>query len=438
MQEVTGKPVSGTAMTRFFRRPFWVAAAFTNSSGPGRYLLASMLVFSTLSGCGGGGGDSGGGATVTNAAPAAVSPSSSGPNVQPVVVDAGPTGRSVNVLFTAVTVCMPGNPSACQTIDHVIVDTGSSGLRLLSDVVTLPLPKASVNGNQPLLNCVQFLDQSYLWGPVANADLFISGERAPNLPLQLAGDSSFPAAPATCATSGIARHSLATLGAKGVLGIGTQRQDCGTFCASRIANGFYYAFTGSALTGTAVSTALQLQQPVSLFNVNNNGSTISLPAVPDRGASSVAGALVFGLGTLPNNSTFSPTVLPLNSSGFFTTTVAGRSYPRAFLDSGTNGFFFGTAEFPVCAGGWYCPAVTTVLLATNTAVNGVSGVVNLVVANAASLFANNSVRAFNNLAAPVGDSTSFGFGIPFFYGRNVSSAIEGKPTHQGVGPYVAY
>ena len=52
-------------------------------------------------------------------------------NVLPIVVDAGPTGNYANGAFATVTVCAPGT-SSCQTIDHVLVDTGSVGLRLLA------------------------------------------------------------------------------------------------------------------------------------------------------------------------------------------------------------------------------------------------------------------------------------------------------------------
>ena len=54
-------------------------------------------------------------------------------NVQAVVVDSGPTlnGQPIGAndeLFTTVTICVPGT-TTCQSIDHVLVDTGSSGLR---------------------------------------------------------------------------------------------------------------------------------------------------------------------------------------------------------------------------------------------------------------------------------------------------------------------
>src|SRR3954471_11705643 len=77
-------------------------------------------------------------------------------NVQPIVVNAGPANNYANGLFTSVTVCVPGT-SSCQTIDGVLVDTGSSGLRLLSSVLTLSLPQQTSNGN-PVVECNQFVD----------------------------------------------------------------------------------------------------------------------------------------------------------------------------------------------------------------------------------------------------------------------------------------
>ncbi|MDY7573075.1 DUF3443 family protein [Actimicrobium sp. CCI2.3] len=61
------------------------------------------------------------------------------------------------------------------------------------------------------------------------------------------------------------------------------------------------------------------------------------------------------------------------------------------------------------------------------------------VANAHTLFANNptySVSAF--LAGLNSDSISFDWGLPFFYGRSVYTAIESKGVSGSVGPFVAY
>ena len=89
-------------------------------------------------------------------------PTSAASNVAPLIVDSGPTGLSeANIAYTTVTVCVPGNapPSSnCQDIDHVQVDTGSSGLRLGSSIVSVSLPHNNDSGGNPLDECLIFLD----------------------------------------------------------------------------------------------------------------------------------------------------------------------------------------------------------------------------------------------------------------------------------------
>jgi hypothetical protein len=94
-------------------------------------------------------------------------------NVVSVTVSGGPTNNAVNVLYTTVTVCLPGT-STCQTIDNIQVDTGSYGLRILAPVLTLTFPVAKLNGSA-LVECTTFVD-GYSWGPVTLADVQISGE----------------------------------------------------------------------------------------------------------------------------------------------------------------------------------------------------------------------------------------------------------------------
>src|SRR5450432_2299563 len=141
-------------------------------------LLGTVGVL-VLVGCGGGGGGS------DNSAPTL--------NVQPTSVDAGPADIP-NLLFTSVTVCAPGNTSNCQTIDHIQVDTGSSGLRLIASVLaptlTAALRQQVDPGGNPLVECAQFAD-GYSWGPVKVADVQIAGERAASLPMQIIGDAAF-------------------------------------------------------------------------------------------------------------------------------------------------------------------------------------------------------------------------------------------------------
>ena len=95
---------------------------------------------------------------------------------------------------------------------------------------------------------------------------------------------------------------------------------------------------------------------------------------------------------------------------------------------------------------FYCPQPplsTLNLFATNQGTNGATSTVNFQVTNAQQLFAvNPSFTAFRNLAGSDSDSDSladtFDWGLPFFYGRSVFNAIEGRNTPGGLGPYVAY
>lgn len=118
----------------------------------------------------------------------------------------------------------------------------------------------------------------------------------------------------------------------------------------------------------------------------------------------------------------------------------------SYLDSGSNAVFFldqGTTGISLCPGDmniFYCPTVTTNLNAAVTGV-GTSANVRFSVANAGQLAARNF--AFNNLAGPMGgypdpQQPSFDWGLPFFFGRSVFTAIEDKPTPAGSGPYFAF
>jgi hypothetical protein len=69
--------------------------------------------------------------------------------------------------------------------------------------------------------------------------------------------------------------------------------------------------------------------------------------------------------------------------------------------------------------------------------NGNSTVVHIGIANAETEFTS-SRQAFDNVAGP--NPGSFDWGMPFFFGRNIYTAIEGVPPPSGVpaGPFWAY
>jgi uncharacterized protein DUF3443 len=132
----------------------------------------------------------------------------------------------------------------------------------------------------------------------------------------------------------------------------------------------------------------------------------------------------------------------LDNFGNFTTLFRGQTYSSSYLDSGSNGIFFldsSTTGLPACSGAnnqFYCPASSVSLSATNQGINAVASNVTFSVANTNTLFSNTNNFAFNDLAGP--NPSAFDWGLPFFFGRNVFTAIEGQSTPVGLGPYFAY
>jgi Protein of unknown function (DUF3443) len=373
-----------------------------------------------------------------------------GSNVQPIIVNAGPAGaslgsnfNSVNVAFTSVTLCVPGSTTKCQTIDGILVDTGSTGFRVLSSALTLTLPQQT-DSNNPIAECFPFVS-STVWGSVRTADLTITGEAASSLPIQVIGDPNFPTIPSACTNiDGPPQDDLASFGANGIIGIGVFGQDCGGGCAISGASnpGLYYTCPPTGCVVTAESLAEQLQNPIILFAGDNNGSLIVLPSVSAPEAT-VSGSLIFGIGTRSNNGLGSATVLTVDPSfGNFSTTFNGQTFTDAgFIDSGSAAIFFldsGTTGIPDCADPFfYCPpSIIKNLMATNVGTNGANAPVSFDVDNADSLLSNVNNSAVPNLAGTF--SGNFDYGLPFFFGRTVFTAIEGKNTPGGAGPYQAY
>jgi len=365
------------------------------------------------------------------------------PNVVSIVVDAGPANNAVNTPYTTVTVCVPGTKN-CQTIDHIEVDTQSFGLRILAPVLNLSLPvQAAANGSS-LLECAAFAD-GYSWGPIALVDVQISGESAGSVPIQLIGDARFPNVPSACSSQGPTEEdTVAAFGANGILGVGVFDQDCGPVCVSTVDNGDYFACTATLCENTAEPLAEQVANPVALFAKDNNGSIMELSRVASQGAATVTGSLIFGIDTQTNNASGSETVLTVDPNfGYLTASFNGQTLSMSFIDSGSNGIFFDDTAIPACTAAdyteFYCPASTLNLTVTLQGNNGVNATVDFAVGNAQSLGTDNpSFVVFPTLAGTNPASGSFDYGLPFFFGRRVATALENRTTTVGTGPYIAY
>ncbi len=371
-------------------------------------------------------------------------------NVAALTTGGGPVAPSTNSFYTSVTICTPGTTN-CQTIDNILVDTGSEGLRVLqSEMTTVALPQLNLGGGVYLNNCVSFLDGSYLWGPVSVADIYIGGELATNAPIQLISSGS-PTVPSACSSGGTKNQNTPVLlGANGILGIGLEPTDCFIqgfdLCDGSTASivPAYYACPSSGClttdTATTASATDQVLNPVVAFSVNNNGTKITFPALSAVSSPVANGSLAFGI---PSGSTASA-VLIVDSNDFFPSQFNAQTLANSFIDSGSNGLFFPSSITTCTANpGFYCPSTQQNLTATNTDPSGTNpaSTVTFKIDNADTLFAT-SDTAFSTLGG-AGSAGSFDFGAPFFYGKTVFTGIDSLVLSGGVpvsgnSPFVAY
>jgi hypothetical protein len=422
-----------------------------------RSLLMLLVIgaFGLLTACSGSGGSTPAGVPV---------PPPAGQNVQPIAVNGGPLGNYTNGAFVSVNVCVPGT-STCQTIDDVLVDTGSFGLRILASQLTIALTPLTDSSGDQLNDCVQFLDNSFLWGTVDAADVKMAGEVASNTSIQVIANPTAYSIPTSCTTTstgtGTNEDTQALLGANGIFGVGPEPFDCGSACdpVTVATSGQpplpYFACStaigcnpvpvscGTLCGDTAIANQ-QVTNPVFNFSGDNNGVIIELPAVADA-AATVNGSMIFGIGTQSNNALGTATVFTFEpQTDNFTTTYKGQAYSNSFIDSGSNGLFFPDATIPVCPttpvdlSSFYCPPSNlSGLTAINTGANNATNTVTFGVDNTQTLLNNDPADfAFSNLAGPLTDS--FDWGLPFFYGRNVYTAIDGTSVGSIAGPFWAY
>lgn len=414
----------------------------TNKSNGLTSLIFSLLLTLLVSACGGGGGGgdsggSGGGSTNSPTPPRKVD------NIIPVSVYSAGNLYALNMPFVSVTLCDVSS-SNCTTIDNVLVDTGSTGLRVFaSDVSTLNLTQQTVTGNpgdSPIAECMSFT-QGVTWGPVKYATVQMGGKIANNIPIQVIADPGFTSTPAACAAQGRALSSLGDLGANGILGIGLLRRD----------NGWYYKcdVNGANCAYMQQPGANQIPNPVAQFDSDNNGVIITIGAVPESGTSAINGTLTFGIDTQSNNASLNTNTILVDNDpksltyGYFKTNVNGIDYPYSYIDSGSNGYFFNMPT-PITEcflyPGFYCPGNTLTLNATITGSPGSTAPVNFSfdVGNAGVLLSNYDYFVFNNLGGTASDNSVFDWGLPFFLGKSVYVAMEGGTTAKGTGPYVGF
>ena len=362
-------------------------------------------------------------------------------------------GSYSNKPCVSVKICNPGSTSACVTVNDILLDTGSYGLRVFQSALpglTLTPVLSHQGGN--LATCAQFgvdaADATALWGPVETADVYLGGEAAVTIPIQVI-NASYATVPASCENPYQTPYTPPSeAGFNGILGVGLAAEDCGSDCVwqslavPNTDNGVYFSCSGSTCSGGSTnSLANQVQNPVGAQATDNNGLLIELPSIISTGTSGVSGYMILGIGTKSNNQPGSVNLYETDAYGNIATTFQG-STVDGFLDTGSNGLLF-SANLATDSQNWYVPNSVVNYSATNqgSQTGATASKIYFDIADADTLFSTDSV--FNDLGGYVDPSVYvFDFGLPFFFGRNIYIGIDGKSVPSlgsGVtGPLWAY
>jgi hypothetical protein len=336
-----------------------------------------------------------------------------------------------------VTVCVPGT-STCHVVDDVLLDTGSTGLRLFRQALPLDLPAVTVAGGA-LASCVQFGDGSSDWGPVVSASVQLGDAGAVTVPIQVI-DATYGAVPPAC---GAPETSPAEAGLNGILGVGVFLEDCGPACAGAPGNGLYYACGAAGCTGTTVPLARQVRNPAAALVGLENGLVVDLAPVDAGGAASAAGEVRFGIGRTADTTPAGVTTYPLDFQGR-TTSRIGASASVGLFDTGSNGLFL---DLPAGSGptrcappddAWLCAEGPVALTAQFRVRGGGFGpVTGFEVADALTLFGSGNA-VFRNLGGAGFPALGHDWGLPFHLGRKVYVGFEGRSSSLGTGPYMGF
>lgn len=404
----------------------------------------SVLIPTTLllSACGGGGNGGVAVAPATATTNPGVYLSVSNPTNQiPLTVEQVPTINTFNIPYVTVTVCHPTN-GQCLAIDHVVVDTGSYGLRLLSDfpgISALGLPSVTTTTSQPVSECAQFLEGT-LWGGVYQAKVKLAQEVTNTIPIQLISDPGNPnvvQAPTSCTSSANNIGTQSGIGGNGLLGVGMFPYDLSP----------YYSCTGSGSTALCTTiasptNAIEIANPVAAFTSHdNNGVILQMPSIGPHGAVSATGILTFGIDSQADNQLTALGLTPVATdptTGNFSATLTGQTtYPASFFDSGSNFNYIPLSGIATDNLGNYVPPS----LITES---GTAGNVPLsfdILDISADLNAGN--EAFNDngnngggITTP-GGAASADFGLPYYFGHSIAHVMAGQTVTEGTGPFYA-
>lgn len=360
------------------------------------------------------------------------------PNQTSLMVGCGAMGHGSNTPFISVTICSPGT-QICQTIDHIILDTGSIGLKINQSVLNnqLKLPPVLQQITESHISTCAMYGSGYMFGSNNFADISIAKLTAPNMPIEIINDTNQSLAPITCRNAANGKFSdlMTTYGANGIIGINPM-------IIENNMQLFTYACNGNNCNEIINATGLPISlniNPIASFPEYNNGLSISLPEVPDNSNTNIYGTLTFGLNTTKNN------IVPIETKhvqgnpndylGSFIESSYGHQV-NAIFDSGTNVNAF-DSTIQQCSNHSYCPSSPIAWQSTIYSYNNLneSATIFQMIASPYTTNGIASIAPTWGAYFSAGADNAMIYGMPFFYGKTVYIGFNGTIiSNMGIGP----
>ncbi len=420
-----------------------------------------------LTGCGSGDSNSGvaGISAVQPAYPTADTAISPADNVIPVTVGRSLVSPSVNVPLVTIKVCVPGT-QICQSIDHVLLDTGSTGLSIFSNTTggeinttMTPLPHLQDVLGRNIYDCFAYGDGFVDAGGMYQADVYIGNHKAPIQTIGVFGDSETyfstlcqrnPVVNTQPSGDYVIQSPSGTIGRgiNGILGIAPYKLSLINETTAQACDSLFSCVAYQYTSVNAPSNIL------SRLTTDNNGFTLSLPSLTipadsEYNSPPFTGNIILGINTKSNN-IITSTPIYLSSEGYIFC-YSGSWKANILFDTGGVAYFIGNSlinlltpyGYSIVYGDFIALPDNESLHITLPSYDAHNTKINLEItisdtATMKKIWAGSVIPdlVFTNNIPQL--SNTFDFGIPFFFGKNVSFLFDGA-TMQGnntVGPAV--
>lgn len=358
-----------------------------------------------------------------------------GPNVLPIYVSTGLHKKTscsyVNMPCTTIKICYPSKRLLCQTIKNILVDTGSTGLRIYSSKLKLNLPEFKENGKEIGICTffgIQNVTRKIIWGHIATAKLMLGKETTPAIPIEIIDRNFYQQYSKNSKVQNPACGKLSddekTLMKEkhvlynGILGVGFSKYDLIDYyyCSSNNCSVKHGKFNNPIVN------------PITTLKKDNNGIIFVMPT-KDAVNNGKQGKLILGIQTRKNNTeefgVYKAYSLCSWCLGYINEKVNG-NISSVLIDSGTNFIYYNTNKkknnkvikikfIP------NDPEVTRSVIYSYLRINSVT---------------KNNLPAvnFNVLKTENNNIDSIVLGFPWFYGKAVGIIFRDKNSAYGSGP----